>query len=366
MKKIILTTIIAVSCAFSSLFAFSWSGVLDNGTRFSANHDFSEKFLNQTNGVYLAVNSPLNETGSYRFAAEGLYRYKLNLDIKRNDSDFKQIADCTLAKFSFDLPMDGAACNVSLGRFKYSDFSGSVFSQTSDGAYVSYDTINFKASAYAGYTGFLNRLNVSMIENEYKTTDQFYALCPKYIPILADFSYKTLFESQTIGLQVAYFQPVTDDNTQKAYGTLSLNGPIGNVAAYGVKFTAGTEKFENLMLDIKLDAAYYINSKAKFTAGAEYVSGEQGDIKPFVTISGRSFGTAPVYNGVIVPMFGAAYASGKLYAAATERIVITMPKDEAKLNGFDTSINVVYNVFSDLQIGCDAGAYMLLEMPRCR
>ena len=165
MKKIILTTIIAVSCAFSSLFAFSWSGVLDNGTRFSANHDFSEKFLNQTNGVYLAVNSPLNETGSYRFAAEGLYRYKLNLDIKRNDSDFKQIADCTLAKFSFDLPMDGAACNVSLGRFKYSDFSGSVFSQTSDGAYVSYDTINFKASAYAGYTGFLNRLNVSMIDN---------------------------------------------------------------------------------------------------------------------------------------------------------------------------------------------------------
>ena len=51
-----------------------------------------------------------------------------------------------------------------------------------------------------------------------------------------------------------------------------------------------------------------------------------------------------------------------LDAAAVERIVITMPKDEAKLNGFDTSINVVYNVFSDLQIGCDAGAYICKEV----
>ena len=362
MKKIILTTIIAVSCAFSSLFAFSWSGIVDNGTRFSTNHDFSEKFLNQSNGVHLAVNSHLNESGSFRFAGEGLYRFKLNLDLKRNDSDIKQIADCTLAKFSFDLPMDGASCNVSLGRFKYSDYSGSVFSQTSDGAYVSYDTLKFKASAYVGYTGFLNRLNVSMVENEYKKNDQFYALCPKYIPLLADFSYKALFESQTIGLQAVYFQPVTDDNTQKAYGTVSLNGPIGNVAAYAAKVTLGTEKFENLMLDAKLDADYYINTKAKISAGAEYVSGEQGDIKPFVTISGRSFGTAPVYNGVIVPKFGLAFASGNFYAAAVERIVITMPKDEAKLNGFDTSINVVYNVFSDLQIGCDAGAYICKEV----
>ena len=39
-----------------------------------------------------------------------------------------------------------------------------------------------------------------------------------------------------------------------------------------------------------------------------------------------------------------------------------MPKDEAKLNGFDTSINVVYNVFSDLQVGCDAGAYICKEV----
>ena len=201
-----------------------------------------------------------------------------------------------------------------------------------------------------------------MIENEYKKNDQFYALCPKYIPLLADFSYKALFGTQTIGLQAAFFQPLSDDNTQKAYGTLSLSGPIGNVAAYGAKFTLGTEKFENLMLDAKLDADYYINSKAKLSAGAEYVSGEQGDIKPFITISGRSFGTAPVYNGVIVPKFGLAFASGNFYASAVERIVITMPKDEAKLNGFDTSINVVYNVFSDLQVGCDAGAYICKEV----
>ena len=55
MKKIILTSLIAISCAFSSLFAFSWSGLVDNNTRLSANDDFSDIALRQGNCVYFSI-----------------------------------------------------------------------------------------------------------------------------------------------------------------------------------------------------------------------------------------------------------------------------------------------------------------------
>ena len=38
-----------------------------------------------------------------------------------------------------------------------------------------------------------------------------------------------------------------------------------------------------------------------------------------------------------------------------------MPKDEAKLDGFDTSLSVIYNLYSDLQIGGNIGAYVCKE-----
>ena len=77
MKKIIVS-ILAATCALSSLAAFTWSGLIDNNTKFSANNDFSALGLNQSNGIYLSAASKLNESGTLRFNAEGLYKYNLN------------------------------------------------------------------------------------------------------------------------------------------------------------------------------------------------------------------------------------------------------------------------------------------------
>lgn len=366
MKKIIVSSLLAVSCLFSSAFALSWSGLVDDNTKLSANYDFSKIMLNQSNGIYLSVNSNLNADGSMRLAAEGLYKYSLNADFDANDSTFKNIADLDLFKFTGEWVTEGGLISLNLGRFNYSDFSGTVFSQESDGLYLSYSTRKIKAALYGGYTGLLNRLNVSMVENEYEEDDQFYALCPKYIPLLADFTYKGLFDVHSIGLQFAGYVPVTDDNNLKFYGSLIANGFLGTKASYDARFTLGSEqienKFDGIMLDAKLDANFFASSNLMVTAGGEYVSGAQGDIKPFMTLSSRSFGGAPFYNGVIVPKLGLMYAADKLYANLTERIIISLPEDEAKLDGFDTSVNLVYNLFSDLKLGCDLGAYICKEV----
>ena len=360
MKKVV-TGFIALSCLLASAAALSWGGLVDNNTRFSSNDDFTRLALNQSNGIYFSVNSNLNKNASMRIAAEGLYKYNASFDFKENETKFKNIADVNLLKFTGNWALGPGVLALNLGRFQYQDFSGSVFSQVSDGAYISFDTLDVKASVYAGYTGLLNRLNVSMVDNETKDDDQFYALCPKYIPLAADISYKKLFEYHTVGLQAAAFLPLSDDYKMKAYGTLILNGYIGTLGSYDARVTLGTEKFDGLMLDAKLDGTFYASNNLMVTAGGEYVSGAQGDIKPFLTISSRSFGGAPVYNGVIVPKVGVMYVAGKFFASATERIIITMPKDEAKLDGFDTSVNVIYNAFSDLQLGCDIGAYICKE-----
>ena len=204
-----------------------------------------------------------------------------------------------------------------------------------------------------------------MIDNETDEDDQFYALCPKYIPVTADISYKALFETHTIGLQAAAYIPASDDYALKAYGTLIMNGFFGTVGSYDARVTAGSEKvddsFDGLMLDAKLDTNFYVGKNSMLTVGGEYVSGDQGSLKPFKTLSARGFGSSPFYNGVIVPKVGAMYAAGKMYANITERVLLAMPEDEIKLDGFDTSVNLVYNLFSDVQLGCNIGAYICTE-----
>lgn len=361
MKKKIISIIVTTASILASAAALSWGGMIDDNTKLAANNDFSAVVLNQSNGIYLNINSNLNEAATLRFSGEGLYKYELNCNFDADESSLTNILDVDLLKLSGDWTIGQGHLGLALGRFKFSDFSGAVFSQLSDGLYLSYDTLKIKTSLYAGYTGLLNRLDVSMTENEYEDGDQLYALCPKYVPLLADFSYKKLFELHTIGGQIAAYIPVTDENTLKLYGTLIANGYLGSKASYDARFTFGTEKFESLMMDLMLDANFYVRSDVRLTAGAEYVSGDQGSVKPFQTLSSRSFGNAPFVNGLIVPKFAVLYAAGKVYAGATERVIICMMEDETVLDGFDTTINVLYNIFSDLQIGLDAGAYICKE-----
>ena len=361
MKKKIISVIFASAAILASVSAFSWGGMIDDNTKLSANNDFSAIVLNQSNGIYLNISSNLNEAASLRFAGEGLYKYELNSNFAADETSFTNILDLDLLKLSGDWTMGQGHLGLALGRFKFTDFSGAVFSQLSDGAFLSYDTRKIKASCYAGYTGLLNRLDVTMTENQYESDDQLYALCPKYVPLLADFSYKALFGSQTIGGQIATYIPVSDETTLKFYGTLIANGYIGTKASYDARFTFGSEDFDGLMLDLMCDANFYVRNDMRLTAGAEYVSGAQGSINPFQTMTARSFGRAPYASGLIVPKAAFLYAAGKVYASVTERVIITMPEDQAALDGFDTAINVFYNLFSDLQLGLDAGAYICTE-----
>jgi len=359
MKKLILSGILA--CLLAPVFAFTWNGVVDNTSKLSSNDDFSALTLEQSNGVHLSINAPFNTTGTLKFVAEGSFKYKLTSNFDAKTSDLKMIANCDLFKFSGKWNIGKGIVALDLGRFMISDISGNVFAQKSDGLSLSYDALKFRVGAYAGYTGLQNRLDLTMLNNPQDDAN-FYALTAGYVPVMVNFTYKTLFETQTLGIQGEAFIPVAniEDKTKYAYGTLMLNGPIGVIGAYTLKGTVGLSDFKNLMIDSGLDFNFYIANKAIMVAGGEFVSFEKDSLHYFTPITTRTITTDPFFAGGILPKISFIYAQSNVLTSVTGKGVIQMG-DETKFHGVDVTASLICNVFSDLQVGCDLGAFVAVD-----
>ena len=359
MKKLILSGILA--CLLAPVFAFTWNGVIDNTSKLSSNDDFSALTLEQSNGIHLSVNAPFNSTGTLKFVAEGSFKYKLASNFEAKTSDLKMIANCDLFKFAGKWNVGKGIVALDLGRFMISDISGNVFSQKSDGLSLSYDALKFRVGAYAGYTGLQNRLDLSMLNNPQNDAN-FYALTAGYVPVMVNLTYKTLFETQTLGIQGEAFIPVAniEDKTKYAYGTLMLNGPIGVIGAYTLKGTVGLSDFKDLMVDGGLDLNFYIANTAIMVIGGEFVSFEKDSLHYFTPITARTITTDPFFAGGVLPKVSFIYAKSNVLTSITGKGVIQMG-DETKFHGVDVTASLICNIFSDLQVGCDLGAFVAVD-----
>ena len=358
MKKLILSGIIA--CLLAPMFALSWNGVLDNNTNATTNNDFDPITLNQSNGIHLSVNAPFNTTGTVKFVAEGSFKYRFTDIIPDNETDFKLIADLDLFKFSGKWNTGNGIFAVDLGRFSISDISGYVFSQKSDGLSLSYDALKYKVGLYGGYTGLQNRLNVSMLNNPYEEANV-YALTAGYVPVMVNLTYKTLFETNTIGIQGEAFVPVnTEDKIKYVYGTLMMNGPLGVFGAYTLKGVVGLADVKDLMVDAGLDLNFYLSNSSMMILGGEFRSFEKDSLHQFVSVTSRSVTSDPNFAGGVLPKLSFVYAKNNMLTSLTGKGVISMG-EETKFDGVDASVNLICNVFSDLQIGCDLGAFIGID-----
>ena len=363
MKKLILSGILA--CLLAPVFAFTWNGVVDNTSKLSSNDDFSALTLEQSNGIHLSVNAPFNSTGTLKFVAEGSFKYKLASNFEAKTSDLKMIANCDLFKFAGKWNVGKGIVALDLGRFMISDISGNVFAQKSDGLSLSYDALKFRVGAYAGYTGLQNRFNVTMTKN-LQDDAKIYALAAGYVPVMVNFTYKTLFETHTLGIQGEAFIPVdniiNEDKTKYFYGTLMMNGPLGVIGAYTLKGTVGLSDFKNLMVDGGLDLNFYIANTAIMVIGGEFVSYESGPLHHFESITSRTTTLDPIFEseGGILPKLSFIIAKNNVLASVTGKGVIRMG-DKTTFDGIDTSANLICNIFSDLQVGCDLGAFVAID-----
>lgn len=356
-SKRIIGAVFACILFASSLYAVSWSGVIDDNTKLFTS-DFSAFNLYQSNGIYLSLNSKLGDSG-LRLSSECSYKYQANIPFSSEKaSTFTNIVDLSLLKLSGTWTLPGGALSMNFGRFSYSDLSGVIFTQNSDGVYVSYDSMKMSAGFYAGYTGLQNSLNVSMID-AYNYDYEFYNLCAGYIPILADFAYKSFLKTNTIALQLSGFLEPKKDFSSKYYATVSLAGPVTTLGNYSVTITAGTQEFKDVMAYANANMSFFVNQMGIMGCGIEYASGNHAVFSPFYSITSQTAYNAVVSatkSSVLLPNISETFILNDMVLGLYQKLAIPF-NEKINVKGLEIGVNWIYNVLSDVQISCNVLLY---------
>lgn len=340
------------------IFAFEWGGVIKNDSQVLL-PEFQNFSLLQSDSLYLWFNAPFGKSGVY-FAGEGMYKFSLTTD---DELAISHLADLDLLKIGGDFNLKKGTFSFSAGRFLIIDSTSAIFSQNSDGVSVKYSADKVKFTVYAGYTGLLNALNVSMLDKNgsiFASDGNVYSLAHPYVPVIGTFEFPALGANQSLSIQGNAFLDFGEDKANRYYATLLLSGPISNKFFYSLATSVGSENFINLMNYSVLMMSVYPSNNLAISVGAEYASGKNAFFSPFKGITSRSVVnsvSAPETSSVIVPNLSTALIFDKLICSVSGKALLVIPDTKIDFNGFEVDLSVSYNVFSDLQLGLDVTSY---------
>ena len=168
--------------------------------------------------------------------------YKLDGSFASGSSaSFTNLVDVSLLKLS--LPVSDLM-TLNIGRYAFSDVTGSVFAMTSDGANVASNIGIFKASAYVGYTGLLNAKTSGINAPWTYDTNSVYALGSKYAVVLANFTAANVLGGNTFSAELTggincngAAATGVSDGYNRFYGTVSAAGPVTSSIYYSGSVT---------------------------------------------------------------------------------------------------------------------------------
>lgn len=349
---------------FMPLCAFEWGGLLTEDFRFSST-DFKPEnnSFKQGNSASLWITVPFSANGNFYFSGQGSIKY--NLDLKSTES-FNLIYDIDLLKLSGKTDIGSAAISLAMGRYSVSDLTGKIFNQNADGLSLKVTSQIVEFSAYAGYTGLINALNVSMINSptavyEYKNN---YSPAYKYVPVSFSVEAPSLFANHTFNSQVSAFfdaeKAFADDAYNRYYATVSMMGPILGTLYYSVMTSFGSVNFKDVSNYSALSLQMFVNNNLTLKANAEYASGNHMGLSPFV-----GFTSSPAYmsvnypelSGVLMPSLDLVFTTNNFYTGINGKLVLSCPESNFNMQGINVGANVIYNLFSDLQLGVSGNYY---------
>lgn len=336
--------------------AIEWGGLFTEDFKVSTSKfSTSDMGFKQSNGISLWMNAPITEDGNTYFATQGSTKYYF--DFGNENLLFTPLFDVELVKLAGRVNILQSQLAYSLGRFSISDLTGKIFSQMCDGALVKFTLPAFEVSAYAGYTGFLNGLTVSMLGPDKMpeaVEGSLYGKAHSYIPAFISLEMPYLFLNQTFNAQVSAFIDMEETEYNRVYGTFSLYGPIFGPLYYSVLTTLGIENFESISNYSCLSLQMFISSAITIKINGEYASGQNAIFSPFVTVT-----SSPAYNslespelsGLILPNVDFILTTGNLFIGINGKLVMGIPEDEIIIQGANFNLSFIYNIFSDLQLG---------------
>lgn len=351
-NKLFLSVIFSFCVTTFSVAAVEWGGIFKNDSQVLLP-------INQSNSIYLWLASPLGDSGLY-FSGEAMYKYNLTID---DENVFTHFFDVDLFKVYGDYAVGDNTLSLSFGRYMITDETSAVFAQNSDGLSVKFSADLVNVTGYVGYTGLLNSQNVSMLDKEglvFAGEDSVYSLANPFIPVIATITFPSLFANQSLSLQESAFIDLGDGKSNRYYSTLLMSGPVTNSFSYSLASVFGSVDFKNLMNYSIINFNVYPTDSLLLSFGAEFASGNNGSFSAFKGITSRNIVnsvSAPETSGVLVPNVAVTYIYSNLLLSTNAKLLFGLPEDGFSTEGFEADVSIIYNVFTDLQLGLDVTAY---------
>ena len=355
MKKLLTALTIAL-CFSAFLSAYEWGGVVKNVSTLKT-PDFSNYSYRQSDGLFFWYTTPIADTG-FKFALEGLYSFSYS-NAPSNGEAVNQILDIDLLKFSKVIKAPTFTANINFGRFNYTDETKTIFNQNMDGASVKFTFKKIAYKAAVGYTGLLNEKNVSILSSKsvaYGTNKQFYKLAYPYLVADLGVNFNNLFAGQNLKFEVMSFIDLGAEEKNRVYLETVMSGPIVKRFTYNASFILQTLNFEDIGLFAALNTFYTFENNMYIKAGVEYASGASDSLAKFATVSSRTVTNSYTLHettSMILPGVQFVYVGKNYYWGIDSKFLMDYASDGFKAGGVEADFIMVYNLFSDLQLGFD-------------
>lgn len=364
MRKLALAfSIFVISSSFAT--AFEWGGRFYNSTALSGEALMRLK-TKQSDNLNLWLKVPITNDNMNYFAGEMFYQFKFDGTNIASEAIGNTI-DFNLLKFVTKIRLGNRQLlSINAGRFSLSDSTSMIFSQVCDGILVKYSNRKISAMAYGGYTGLLNANSVSIINkknsNYRPSKNNVYALSAKYIPFGLNVTFPSLFANQTLSAQGWSFFDLNNDNYNRFYGIVSLEGYLTKNLFYKLNSVVGTVNFANISNLSALNMTAYFTKSFSMNFGGMYASGNQGKISQFQGFTSLTSTLAldePQYSSMLKLDFEATKTFGKIAVInGGSAVVFDMNENGSAYNGFQVQLNAAYNIFNDLQIAASISQYL--------
>lgn len=356
MKKVLLSLIASI-LLIAPVSSIEWGGIAKGaGSAKTKNLQVFDYSANAE--AYVWTSLPFGESG-FSFVTEGYMRGSANVtDI----FDPYFVIDLNLLKFGYT----NDNFKASVGRFIFSDLTGEILNQNMDGArvVVSLPVVNF--SAYAGYTGFLNELNVFMVNSDgspISPVGTVYSLAYPYFIGGAAAIFPVIFGNQSFGIEALAALDLVQFSQSRYYLNAKLSGPLGSGLSYNIVSSLGSVNFNTLMNYTAVNFSIYAGSSVVFDFGAEYASGKFAIFSDFAGITSNPLGNNAINTETTKGLsgnIGMSIITNALVISSSTSAIFDMPASEISFTGVQQNLNLSINIFHDLQI--TAGAYGFVDI----
>ena len=349
MKKLLVSICTVFLIVSASLSAFEWGGVFKDETGITT-PDFKDITFNQSNSIVLWAKTPLGKDSDFNFSTEALYKY--NLAVTKDYKTFDNIVDLTLFKVSGIITAGEGDLSIDAGRFYTADSTGAVIAQICDGLNIKYSLSRIQAGFYAGYTGLINSLDVTMAVASEKD-NKVYNMAYPYVPVGVKLLFPALFLNQNLTVEGYALFDCGSNKTNLYYANLVFAGPFTNIIYYNLSSSFGSANFKNFMNYSAFTLYVFPTDTISVTGGLDFGTGDKDKVGAYTAVSSK---VADV-SAKIVPRVGFTYGTDDLCLDLTGKFILGYADEKYAAAGTEFDVNFVYNIFSDLQVGLEAKAF---------